>query len=366
MVPRLALALAICVLAPGCGDEVVSDIVSVPARPPEPTPVSAFRSTLGEAALNLAFIGEYIESDGSVNVSFSDGSQLSGSVDVNTGDFDLMLDLPAGYHLVSVHDVGNFRLDGEYITGAEYREDYTYLSGAEARWEISIVIGGGMELEAVDVDRGTRVHCDVFFLAGRTTFTETWDLENGYHEDITTEYRDSDPFFTQAWVRDEIATAASPDRTGNIELGADGSGEGRLEWFYDHGITSVYEVLQEADGDATATLVYEDPATNVSPDGNGTYSFQRDNSGEGTYTERYDDGSVFEENEVYGYDDSVSESFTFDDAGTSWAPDVDGTSYTAPDGSGSGAWSRYDASGVTETCEYELDTAGAISEIDCS
>jgi hypothetical protein len=360
------LAILLCVLALGCGDEVVSDIVSVPARPPEPTPVSAFRSTLGESAVSLAFVGEYIESDGSVNVLFSDGSRLSGNVDVDTGEFDLLLELPAGYHLVSVHDAGTFDLSGSYITGAEYREDYTYLSGTEARWEISLTFDARMILEAKDIDRGTRVHSEARFLEGRTTFTETWDLANGYHEDIRTEYRDSDPFLTQEWVRDELATGVSPDRTGSISLGDDGSGEGRLEWFYDNQITSVYEILQEADGDATATLVYEDPDTLVTPDGIGTYSFEQDNSGEGTYTESYDDGSELTEVDVYGYDDSVTETFTFDDAGTSWSPDVDGTSYLAPDGSGNGEWRRYDSAGVIETCEYELDTAGAISHIDCS
>lgn len=362
---RLLAPLA-CALLFGCADDAVSDIVSVPVRPPEPTPVTAFRSTLGEAAFTLTYIGNLIQDDGTVDAVFPDGSTLEGFVDVDTGDFELLLELPAGYFLVSVRDEGRFLLDGGYIVGAEYREDYTYIDSTEARWAIDFTLDQSMELNAKDVDRGTRVYCFMRFLQDRITFAETWDLDNGYHEDISTTYRDVDPYVSQDWVRDESATAVSPDRAGSLDFAEDGSGVGRLDWYYDHGITSLYEIVQEADGDATATLVYEDPATTVSPDGDGTYAFEQDNSGSGDYVERYDDGSEFVSVESYGYDGSENETFEFDDAATSWAPDVDGSSFTGSDGSGNGAWSRYDAGGVTETCEYEFDTSGTIQQIDCT
>ena len=352
---------------PGCGEDLVSDFVAVPARPPEATPVSAFRSTLGEAALSLSFIGPLIESDGSVNAFFSDGSHLTGFVDVQTGEFDLLLELPNGYYLVEVSDIGRFDLDGGYIVGASYREEYRYISGAEARWDVEFDFqGNGMDLDARDVDRDTRVHCDGRFFSGRILLDETWDLENGYHEDISTVYQNVDPYVEQDWVRDEHATAVGPDRSGHFEFAEDGSGEGRFEWYYDHGITSVYEILYEADGDATATLVYEDPGTAVSPDGEGSYAFEQDYSGTGQYTERYDDGSVLTADDVYYSNDSFDETFAFDDASTTWSPDADGESQTAADGSGTGVWRRYDADGVAETCEYEYDSAGVIGDIDCT
>ena len=367
MSARCLLAIGFSVLALGCGDGIVSDIVSVPARPPEPTPVTAFRSTLGESAFSLLFVGDLIESDGTVDAVFTDGSSVEGHVDIDTGEFDLLYQLPNGYFTVSVHDVGRFELDGSYILGADYRENYTYANATEARWDMSLDVDyPAMELDAEDLDRGTRVKCSTRILEGRVNFSETWDLENGYHEDITTVYRDVDPYVSQDWVRDEFATAVKPDRSGSLEFAQDGSGTGRLDWFYDHDITSVYEIVQDASGNATATLVYEDPATTVSPDGEGTYSFAANNSGSGVYTERYDDGSVLVSNDDYGVDGSTDETFTFNDAATIWAVDVDGSSFTEGDGSGTGAWSRYDGDGVTETCEYAFDTTGAIDQIDCS
>ena len=191
------------------------------------------------------------------------------------------------------------------------------LSIAEARWDMSLVVDyPAMELDAKDLDRGTRVKCSTRILEGRVNFSETWDLENGYHEDITTVYRDVDPYVSQDWVRDEFATAVKPDRSGSLEFAQDGSGTGRLDWFYDHDITSVYEIVQDASGNATATLVYEDPATTVSPDGEGTYSFAANNSGSGVYTERYDDGSELVSIDDYGVDGSTDETFTFNDAAT--------------------------------------------------
>ena len=364
---RRYLTAAVLALALGCGDEIVSDIVSVPARPPEPTAVTAFRSTLGESAFTLTLVGNIIESDGTVDAVFSDGSTVQGNVDVDTGEFDLLTEMPSGYFLVSVHDFGRFLLDGGYILGADYREEYTYADDAEARWDMSLDVDyPRMELDSRDLDRGTHVRCSVLILENRVSFSETWDLENGYHEDIATVYRDVDPYVSQDWVRDEFATAVKPDRAGKLDFAEDGSGTGRLDWYYDHGITSVYEIVQDASGNATATLVYEDPGTDVTPDGEGTYSFAANNSGSGDYTESYDDGSQFHSIDDYNVNGSTDETFTFDDAATPWEPDVDGLSSTAPDGAGTGAWSRYDADGVTETCEYEFDTAGAIQQIDCN
>lgn len=364
--PRCLITSAFLAITLGCGDGIVSDIVSVPARPPEPTPVTAFRATLGESAFSLTFVGELIESDGTVDAIFSDGSTVQGHVDVDTGEFDLLFETPSGYFLVSVHDVGRFILDGPYIQGAQYREEYVYANSAEARWDMSLEVDyPRMELDSTDLDRGTRVRCSTLILENRVSFTETWDLENGYHEDISTVYRDVDPYVSQDWVRDEFATAVKPDRRGALEFADDGSGTGRLDWFYDHGITSVYEIVQAADGSASATLEYEDPDTAISPDGVGTYSYLANNSGSGEYLESYEDGSEFQSFDDYGFNGSTDETFTFDDAATSWEPDVDGISYTAPDGAGTGAWSRYDADGVTETCEYEFDTAGVIQQIDC-
>lgn len=366
MFRRLALTTLTLGALTGCGEELVSDIVAVPARPPEATPVTAFRATLGEAAIQLAYVGSYIDENGDVDLLFTDGSTLTGHVNVSTGEFVLDLEIPGGYYLTSVHDEGAFDIVGGYIVGASYREEYTYISGTQARWEIDWTIGGSMELDARDIDRGTKVHCLTRFLGESTRFDETWDLENGYHEDITTIYRDVDPYVEQTWLRDELATAVNPDRTGQLEFAQDGSGEGRLVWLYDHGITNVYEIVQEADGDATATLVYEDPGTDVTPDGEGTYFFEQDNSGEGTYLERYDDGSEFFATDEYGNDDSVNEVYTFDDAATPWTLDLDGGTYTNPDGSGFGTWNRHDADGPVESCSYEFDSAGTIFRIDCS
>ena len=360
-----ALLLSFALLA-GCGEEIVSDIIAVPSRPADPAPVSSFRETLSEAAIELSYVGALIEADGTVDAEFSDGSSWVGFVDVESGEFDLLYTLPAGYSLISIHDQGAFALDGYTILGADYRETWTYI-GTEARYEIDVTLDGAeMLLDATDLDRGTDVRGLTRFLPVSVVIDETWDLENGYVEDIQTAYFESgEVVVEQTWTRDERSTDVSPDRQGRFEFREDGSGEGRLLWFYDHGITARYEIQQASDGSAIGTLRYEDPGTEVSPDGLGTYAFARNGSGSGEYVESYDDGSELVIQEDYSANGSYDEVFTFDDAATSFTPDADGTTHTRSDGSGDGLWRRYDAGGIEETCEFTFDTAGVTQSLSC-
>lgn len=363
---RLFCVLAT-LLAAGCGEELVSDIISVPSRPADPAPVSSFRSTLSEAAIELSFVGPLIQLDGTVDAEYSDGSSWVGFVDVGSGEFDLLYTLPAGYNLISIHDQGAFDLDGYVIEGADYRETWLYI-GTEARWDVSVALEGNeMTLVAEDLDRGTDVRGTTRFLPLSTIIDETWDLENGYLEEIQTGYFDAGEIVVeQTWTRDERSTAVSPDRQGRFEFREDGSGEGRLDWYYDHGITARYEIEQAPDGSAVGWLVYEDPGTAVSPDGEGLYQFARNGSGTGEYVERYDDGSELVILVDYAANGSFDEVFTFDDAATSFAPDADGTTHTRSDGSGDGVWRRFDADGVDETCEFTFDTAGVTQSLSCN
>lgn len=358
--------LLFALFAAGCGEEIVSDIISVPSRPADPAPVSSFRSTLSEAAIELSYVGPLIEADGTVDADFTDGSSWVGFVDVDTGEFDLLYTLPAGYNLISIHDKGAFDLEDYSILGADYRETWTYI-GTEARYDITVVLEGAeMTLRAEDLDRGTDVRGTTRFLPISTIIDETWDLENGYLEEIQTGYFDSgEVVVEQTWTRDERSTDVSPDRQGRFEFREDGSGDGRLHWFYDHGITARYEIDQAPDGSAMGALAYEDPGTAVSPDGQGTYQFARNGSGSGEYVESYDDGSVFTIVEEYSANGAYDETFDFDDAATSFAPDADGNTHTWSDGSGDGVWRRYDADGIEETCEFSFDTAGVTQSLSC-
>ncbi len=156
-----------------------------------------------------------------------------------------------------------------------------------------------------------------------------------------------------------------PDRTGDFTLNDDGSGAGDLVRYYDNEITSRYAITLEVDGSQTSALTFEDPGTEVTPDGLGVYDYAADYSGTGYYNESYDDGSQLYSEYVFNVDESSDELFRFDDASTPFLPDADGTTRYEADGSGTGTWARYDTTGVIETCAYAFDTAGKVLSLTC-
>jgi len=363
----LALAAALCACLPmaGCGN----DIIAVNGKLADPAPeVSALHAVLGSHALDIAYLENIpTNPNGDFSVSYSDGSTFHGNVNHATGNFDVTLDISYSYN-TKIHDVGRLALFGGSVSGATYAETFFYADSSIRSWDDQFTLSGPtLHLHAYEHGRDVTVVSDTTMNSFRVDFVETWDKPSTFHEDVqTSSYTTgTGEALHQSWYRDDLATDVSPDRSANFTLYSDGSGSGQLTWFYDHGIYYAYDISLASDGSQDETVVFEDPGTQVSPDGSGTFHFNANLSGTGDYTERYDDGSRMHLLETFATTGSEVVDYTFDDAATAFTPDLDGHQDIHSDGSGSGDWNVHDATGISETCTYDFDTTGSVANLSC-
>ncbi len=349
--------------AGGCGD----DLLDVNGRMVDPAPqISALEETVsGRALIFFDLSGK----DGEFEETREDGSVWSGTVDRDTGAFSTYQEFPTGEYLESIEAQGYVSFNGagdvyaaDFVDWRSYADDT-----AEGYETVFWVEDGRVRLEATDRDRGTRVAGEITPLIDHLRIEEERKLSSVYLEEIVTTYygESSDIALEQAWTRDDFATEVVPDRAAEFVIEKDFSGGGQLRWYFDHGIYQVYEVALNSEGGYDSTLVYEDPGTEVEPDGLGSYHFAADYSGDGVYDQSYEDGSTLHvdyEFSVLGETDSV---YRFDEVQTGFAPDIDGQIHYAPFGSGYGQWTRYDADGPVESCVYDFDAAGVVTEMTC-
>lgn len=360
-----AFAVLAGALLAACGD----DLVAVKGRLSDPAPqASAFRDTIADDALTTLYVLEQLP-DGAFDYDFSDGSRLSGTLDRSTGAFDILQELPPGYYLVSVRDSGVVEFDGEGgAIAADYRETQAFVTGESIDYDVEARFqGNDLSISARELGRGTRIESLADRSVAGIVIRERWSLANVYVEDIELVYhagglRDVE----QHWIRDDLATDVQPDHSGDFTFFRDGTGSGAFVRFFDHDIYAAYTVQLDEGGRQTTELIFEDPATAVTPDGVGLYQYDPDYSGTGLYTERYDDGSELRSDLAFQVDGSTDELFRFDEASTGFSPDTDGETHYRPDGSGTGLWRRHDATGVIETCNYSFDTAGNVLQVDCT
>jgi hypothetical protein len=373
---RISLLVTAAGLA-ACG----GDLTAVKGKVVDPAPEgSAFRSTFGDDALYYVVDLEGVTTTSSGHFTQNDppgwpsGTYRTGTLDRATGAFDVVLTLPDGYFYTQVRDAGTLGFTGPAIVSASYEEDRHDVTGHVSRYDAGFEISGvTLTLHAKNLDDGVLIDSSVGTFPDRLAVIEQHRLENVYREDIASTYWNAAgmPYLQQQWSRDELATAVSPDSTGDFTINTDGSGSGSLRYNFDHDIYQVYTVDQAADGSYTSTVLYEDPGTPISPDGSGVFHIAADFSGNGTYTESYVDGAgavsgVRQEDYVYVRDGSTLESFRFDDVATAYDPDTDGDTTYEYDGSGTGEWRRHDATGVIQTCQYSFDSAGSILELSCN
>lgn len=361
LLPLVALVLA------GCGD----DFFEVRTKGLEPAPqVWAYHPTLGDPALNVAYLDSIpLDSEGDFTVFFGDGSKWSGNVNVDTGAFDVTLELPAGYFLESVRDAGTLGFTSDlYIVSADWRQTRSYLDASETIFDMDFTIASlEMEFHARNAGDGTRIDGTITESFTQYVIEETWELEDDYRDHVETLYSKTGAYaIRQTWTRDEIGTDPNPDREAEFLIRADYSGDGTLIWNYDHGIRLTYDITQETNGATRYDFVYEDPATSFT-DGQGHYDFAASYDGTGEYTEIYEDASELRNDYLFFYDGSTDVTFRFDSPATTASPDVDGATHYQADGSGNGSWQRYDAlGGIVESCTYDFDSAGSITNLACS
>lgn len=346
----------------------VDDITAANGRIADPTPqAGTFHTVFAENAINIANLDTVSTApNGDFQITYSDGSTFSGNVNRATGAFDVKLLLP-GFFNDEIDDTGTLALNGQgLITAADYVELRHYADGRQDTWDVHFDLAGAMlTVDARERTRGTRVHSVSRSTSNGLFIDETWTLAATFEEQVSTRYSIGSVNIAQQWTRDDLATDASPDRTASFTIYQDGSGDGTLVWNYDHGITQKFGLVLNTDGSYTETLVFEDPGTTVSPDGQGTFAINASYAGNGNYVERYDDGSRLDIAETYNLNGSERDDFTFDDASTTFAPDLDGHNVYQYDRSGNGEYHKHAADGSFETCDYDFDPAGTITNLVC-
>ena len=368
-----ALALALAAGAAACA----GDITAVNGKRAESAPdVALLRTTYGIDA--LYYVGDLDEvaltPNGDFNDSppgFPDGTLRSGNIDRQTGRFHSTVTWPPGYFYRVVTDTGVLRFGtGNRIIGATYGEDRLAGSPDPDHFDLTFT------QSPVELDlQGTLAQGDVEITSSveygsfdRIEVVETQSVPTVYVEHIDSIYPElpGQPALVQTWSRDELATAVSPDTSGGFTLEVDGTGNGEVDWYFDHGITEDWQLAISETAEDVA-IVRQNPAT-IGTDGLGHLHLAIDGSGSGYYDLFDPDGSSLSRNYTWFRSGAMAETWSFDDAATSWPVDSSGdTTYNYDGSGGTGDWTRFDGPGhAAETCTYTFDSGDAITSESCN
>jgi hypothetical protein len=121
-----------------------------------------------------------------------------------------------------------------------------------------------------------------------------------------------------------------------------------------------------SDGVAQYSFATDLDSTQVNPDYDGAYTYNADGSGNGSYTQHFDDGSTDLITDVIPGDGTLSESWSFDDVSTEQSVDQEGTLNWALDGSAAGTITTHVVGGGEQTCDIHISADGAQTVDNCS
>lgn len=197
---------------------------------------------------------------------------------------------------------------------------------------------------------------------GSSTVHEVWTLAEGTYL-IDGNY-DAEGNFTGTTRFDDPATEASPDYV-VVNSQLDDGGFRQEVNSQGDGFTSHYIADFAADGTTHYDFETDDTSTAVNPDWVGTYDWDANGVGEGSYTQDFDDGSLLTVSDVFAADGSTDESWTFDDATTEQAVDQEGQVHYAADGTGEGTITTHVVGGDPEICQIHIDAAGSTTIDNC-
>ena len=362
---RLTLLLLLAALAAGCGD----DIIAVKGRVADTAPqAGSFHSVFGTHAFDLLDLPQVTDASGNFSVTYGDGTTFSGHLDATTGAFSATLALTQSF-TTTITDEGTLTLLAGQVVSAKYLETRDFADGTDAHLDCGFTWDGStLHLDARERERGLVISSDTTSFSSELQLDEVFTLPATFVEHVSTVYgfQSAGYAVSQQWDRDDLATDVAPDRTASFQLKADGSGSGSELFQYDLGITQTFVITISTNGAYTSSVTFEDPGTAVSPDAQGIFSVDPNYVGSGTWVARYDDGSRESILEQYYLDGSVSDDFTFDDASTTFTPDLEGRNFFYYDGSGYGFWNIHGPAGVIATCTYSFDIAGAVSGLACT
>ncbi len=281
--------------------------------------------------------------------------------DVATGEFRYRSECPEGGAIAAVVTAG--KDDG---TGrGHYTTTYEMRDGSDEVWESDYRPGEEYGSEYVDswsTDGQNFAGYYIYEADGAVNARETWTGKEGTS---VSDYRiEADWTKVGISVFDDPATSVAPDWTTPFLIMPDGSylesGRGIYEQWTVSFVTAV-----AVDGRSISDYTYDDPATVVWPDFVGAVAYEADGSGHGAWYGAYDDGSKSHGEDEYLADGSVIEVWTWDDPATAVKPDQDGSNTYLLDGSGTGEVTEYQADGTSVTCDVTLAPDGTVTYDAC-
>ena len=250
------------------------------------------------------------------------------------------------------------------LGNGSYTTTYLLRNGGEVVWtvEYTVLADGRTRLTTGTSNEGESYESKQTFLDDGTIIAEEtyFYLEGTYIVDGV--YED-DGRFNGEYIYDSNETPdVNPDYTIVQTENADGSIEQIYEGIED-GWSNSYVYTVNALGETDYVFTGDDPVTSVSPDYSGAYHYAADGSGEGGYERTYEDGSVLSVEDVIFADQSLNQSWIFNDAATLQDIDQTGEMSYAADGSGSGTVTTFVEGGESQTCTLDIDVDGTTTTV---
>ncbi len=276
------------------------------------------------------------------------------------GSFVTEFSCEAGGGIASFRNVGT--IDPATGDGA-YDQITVFEDGDESAWHFVVdtledgvtQIYDGASDDGVQTSHSVYVYVD----ASSTLVTETWHSAAGDYVIDGTYLADGSWEGTTSF--DDPATAQSPDYSYDETRGADGTST-QVVHFVGEGYASDYTYSVNVDGSSRYEFETDLSDTLVAPDFSGSYRYNADFSGEGSYVEAFDDGSSMQVNDVFAADGSITERWSFDDIATEAAVDQEGSIDFAADGSGEGTVTTHVVGGASQTCQIHI--ADGVATVD--
>lgn len=257
--------------------------------------------------------------------------------------------------------IESFRNEGtiDPLTGdGEYDQVIVYEDGTDSRYHfvLDTLEDGSQVYDGSSEDGSSTSHSVYVPLEdGSSQANESWSTPDG-------DYLIEGIYFTDgSWdgttIFDDPATAANPDYVVDEIRSADGSSIQDVSTLGD-GYTTEYTYRVNVDGSIRYDFSTDLTDTLVSPDFDGSYHYEADGSGTGSYVEAFDDGSSMLVTDEIRSDGSLRESWSFDDISTEAPVDQEGTIEFAVDGSGEGTVTTHVVGGEAQTCQVHISADG--------
>ncbi len=292
------------------------------------------------------------------------GALTEQTYDPATGAFVTRWQCAAGGGIASVVTQGTQDQSGD---GA-YDQISTSENGNVLVWHFTVDSSDDLATQVYDGVRDDNSEDShivyVIDAAGDYDLNETWHMRDGVY--TTQGLSSADGLsFDGVQTFDDPDTDVSPDWTDDLVSSPDGSYVQDVH-FEGDGFSSDYSYAVAVDGTSVYTFTTDTFGNAVDVDFEGSYAYNADFSGAGSYDQHFEDGSLMRVNDVIHSDGSTLESWSFDDANTDLAVDQQGELLFAVDGSAQGSFTTFVEGGAGQTCEVHVAPNGTQTIDHCS